>query len=126
MNNTKKITAMALALAVASASSAVVFAETGGGSSTTFSAAITADAQKDGAFLVIPQDMTVVSDKSDKYGFTDSGDGVTVLDAIITMHELKYGAAFTSDTAADYLAISDKGWITKVFGESGSSASFLA
>ena len=127
MNNTKKLTAMALALAVASASSAVALAENdgGGGSSTTFSAGITADAQKDGAFLIVPQKLTVVSDKSEKYGFTDSNDGATVLDAIITMHEMKYGEAFTSETAADYLAINSSGWITKIFGESGSSASFF-
>ena len=125
MKHTKKLTATALALAIASASSAFAFAETGGGSSTTFSASITADAQKDGAFLIVPQEIRVISDKSDKYGFTDSNDGATILDALITMHEMKYGEAFTADTVSDYLAISDQGWITKIFGESGGSASFF-
>ncbi len=127
MKHTKKLTATALALAIASASSAVAFAENdgGGGSSTTFSAAITADAQQGGAFLIVPQKLTVVSDKSEKYGFTDSNDGATILDALITMHELKYGEAFTAESVSDYLAISSDGWITKIFGESDSSASFF-
>ena len=128
MKHTKKLTALLSAAAVLAASTAA-FADNeaggGGGSQTTFSVAITADAQKDGAFLIVPQEITVVSDKSDKYGFTDSTDGATVLDAVITMHEMKYGEAFTVETAADYLAISDSGWITKIFGEPGTTASFF-
>lgn len=108
MNNTKK-TAALLAAAMLFGVSATAFAEenipapSSGGSSTT-SVRITADAQKDGAFLIVPQEITVLSGKAEEYGFTDSDEGVTMLDTLVTMHEMKYGDAFTTETVSSYLA----------------------
>ena len=77
---------------------------------------VTLTAQADGAFLCAPQiDVSVSSDTAENYGFTDSiADGVSALDALVKLHEVKYGSDFTKDTASSYLAVSN-GTMTKLF-----------
>ena len=86
--------------------------------------AVTADvytvAQLSGGFLAPPQTLEVSSDLSEKYGFADEVNGVSVLDALIKEHEIIYGNDFTKDTVSDYLEVSN-GSATKVFGISSST-----
>lgn len=73
-------------------------------------------AQADGAFLCAPQIcMTVSSDTAEDYGYTDSIDGVSALDALVAVHKTIYGEAFTADTAEDYLTMGSLG-ATMTFG----------
>lgn len=136
MNNTKKTAA--LLAAVMLSGTATAFAEEivqapaksgGGGSSSNNAVTVTVDAQKDGAFLINPQEITVVSNTAEEYGFTDSSEGVTFLDALVTMHKLKYGEAFTRETVGDYLTAGvnpDYGtyYIYTAFGEPASATAF--
>ena len=83
-------------------------------------------AQADSAFLCAPQfDIEVSSDAAESYGFTDEVDGVSVLDALVTLHKVKYGDDFTKDTAGNYLALSDYGSTSKSFGYSDRYAGFV-
>ena len=77
-------------------------------------------AQADGEFLCAPQlGAEVRSDTAENYGFEDSvTEGVSVLDALVRLHEVKYGKSFTKETASDYLAISEYGSTSKSFGYS--------
>ena len=80
-------------------------------------ATVTVTAQADGAFLCAPQiNISVSSDTAENYGFTDSVTGVSVADALVKLHEVKYGSSFTEETAGNYLAYSDAGYISKLFG----------
>lgn len=77
-------------------------------------------AQADGEFLCAPQiSISVSSDEAEKYGFTDSiEDGVSALDALVKLHEIKYGESFTAETAENYLVLSSYGNVSKSFGYS--------
>lgn len=93
-------------------------------------ATITINAQKDGAFLFVPQEITVSSDTAEEYGFTDSDSGVTFIDALTTVHKLIYGDDFTPETAASYLDVSykpnyDYNYIIKAFGESAAASGYF-
>ena len=79
------------------------------------SASVYIAAQAEGAFLCAPGTVTVSRYTAENYGFTDSVDGVSGLDALIKAHELIFGDAFTPSTANDYFAASG-GYISKVFG----------
>ena len=90
------------------------------------SVSITATSQANGAFLLPPQiDLTVDEDVSESYGFSDSVEGgVSVLDALIKLHEIKYGDSFTTATAGNYFAESG-GYISKLFGIETSACGFV-
>ena len=71
-------------------------------------------AQAAGAFLIAPQfDVEVSSDEAEKFGYTDSVDGVSALDVLVKAHEIKYGDAFTSETKDGYLVVGSS--VTKLF-----------
>lgn len=83
-------------------------------------------AQADGAFLCAPQfGIKVDSNTAEIYGFEDSVDGVSVLDALVTLHKIKYGNSFTKDAAGNYLALNDYGSTSKSFGYSDRYAGFV-
>lgn len=84
-------------------------------------------AQADGEFLCAPQfGAEVCSDTAENYGFEDSvTEGVSVLDALVRLHEIKYGRSFTKETASEYLAISEYGSTSKSFGYSERYAGFV-
>lgn len=96
------------------------------------SVTVTFSAQKDGAYLVNPAALTVQDGTAELYGFTvPAADhaGVAInepvfLDLLVAAHAAKYGDAFTKDTAGNYLTV-DAGMITKAFGQSATSSSFV-
>ena len=78
-------------------------------------------AQLSGGFLFAPQfGVSVSSDLAESYGYTDSVDGVSVLDVLVKAHELTDGSDFTAETAADYLTIGSYGSPSKQFAVDGS------
>ena len=73
--------------------------------------------QMGGEFLHAPQfGVEVASNEAETYGYTDSVDGVSVLDVLVKAHELVYGDDFTADTAQNYLEIGQYGSPNKQFG----------
>lgn len=72
--------------------------------------------QAAGAYLHGLAKETVTADLAESYGYTDSVDGVSALDALVRAHELAFGEAFTKATAKEYLDVSSSGWISKLFG----------
>lgn len=74
-------------------------------------------AQANGEFLCAPQiGVSVSSDIAENYGFNDSiKDGVSAIDALVKLHEIKYGSSFTKDNAYEYLTIDDSGYVSKLF-----------
>lgn len=78
---------------------------------------ITFAAQKDGAFIFVPQSITVADGIAEDYGYSmpQNVDYPTFFDALVEVHKEKYGAAFTKETAKNYLDISESGWLTKAF-----------
>lgn len=83
-------------------------------------------AQAEGSFLMAPQENVDVADNlAESYGFTDKvSDGVSALDVLVKAHQLIFGDEFTNATAADYLTVSDSGWISKVYGIETSAFNF--
>ena len=86
---------------------------------------VTLRSQMVGAYLHAPQEVEVSALEAEKYGFTDALEGVTALDALVKAHELAFGDAFTKETAGEYLAVGDGGWITKLFGEKTNACGFF-
>lgn len=84
-------------------------------------------AQADGNFLCAPQiGATVKGDTAENYGFSDSvTDGVSVLDALVNLHEIKYDSDFTRETAPSYLAMSEDGYISRLFGVDTTANGFV-
>ena len=82
------------------------------------SASVYASAQKANSFVFVPQKITVSSTEAEKYGYkdeVDSSKGVSQLDVLVKMHELKYGDFAKSPK--NYLEVNDAyGSITKAFG----------
>ena len=120
---TKRITSILLTLCMLF-SFVSVFAE--GTTNDTTSVSITFAAQQDGAFgLFTPQSIEVANGVAEKYGYTVSTETTapTVFDALVAVHEAKYGADFTEETAKEYLDISN-GWITTAFGQSAGGTGF--
>lgn len=63
-------------------------------------------AQGGGAFLCAPQfDVVVYDNEAENYGFDDEPGGVTALDALVKLHEIKYGSNFTRANATNYLVV---------------------
>ena len=74
--------------------------------------------------LVNESDVEVASDEAESMGFADQvTDGVSVLDVLVKAHEDAFG--MTKDDAADYLAVSDAGYVTKLFGQETSANGFM-
>ena len=86
---------------------------------------VTLRSQMAGGYLHAPQEVEVSALEAEKYGFTDALEGVTALDALVKAHELVFGEAFTKETAGEYLAVGDGGWITKLFGEKTNACGFF-
>lgn len=67
-------------------------------------------AQKDGAFLYPQTELQVKAGTAETYGFKNAStvpEGtVTALDVLVAAHAQKYAAAFTTETAGDYLTMS--------------------
>lgn len=87
-------------------------------------------AQAEGAFLIAPQfNVEVASNEAEKFGYTDSvKKDVSALDVLVKAHEIAFDSAFTADTAAEYLSVSNQygGSVTKLFGiETGANGFIL-
>lgn len=96
---------------------ALVFAE---GTTAVPSVTVTATAQIDGVFLCAPQlNLTVYGNAAESYGYTQDQitNGVSALDALVTLHKLVLGDNFTKETATSYLEVSDYGTVSKSFGK---------
>ena len=78
----------------------------------------------DDEFLFPPSEVSVSPLLDSKYGYTEQNDTVSVLDALILVHEQLLGGAFTPETSRDYLDISS-GFITKILGEDAAASSFF-
>ena len=75
-------------------------------------------------YLVNESDVEVASDEAESMGFADQvTDGVSALDVLVKAHEDAFG--MTKDDAADYLAVSDAGYVTKLFGQETSANGFM-
>ena len=87
---------------------------------------VTIRAQAAGAYLCgFDETQTVAADLAESYGYTDSVDGVSALDALVRAHELVFGEAYTKGTAKDYLIVSDYGYVTTLFGEKTGNNGFF-
>ena len=74
-------------------------------------------AQAAGKFLIPPQfNVAVSSDEAEKFGYTDSVDGVSALDVLVKANEIMFGDAFTSETKDEYLVVPASGFASKLFG----------
>lgn len=86
---------------------------------------LTATATDGNSFLFMNSEITVAADESESYGYTDNvTDGVSTLDVLVKMHEEKYGESFTAETASDYLAVSEGGWLSTAFEQSASTGGY--
>ena len=81
-------------------------------------AKVTIRSQAEGVYLHgFAEPVEVASDLAESYGFTDEvKDGVSALDALVKAHEIAFGEYFTTDTAGDYLVVSDSGTVSRLFG----------
>lgn len=78
---------------------------------------VTVRSQMAGGYLHgFGETLTVSSDKAESFGYADGVDGVSALDALAAAHELVFGDDFTADTASAFLAVTDKGYVTTIFG----------
>ncbi|QIB70424.1 DUF4430 domain-containing protein [Aminipila butyrica] len=66
----------------------------------------------DGTFEVQPVEMTVKAGEAARFSIGEASKVPTVLDAAVTAHEQKYGEAFTTATANNYM----NSGLTKLFG----------
>lgn len=60
--------------------------------------------------------VTVSSLEAENYGYTDSVEGVSALDALVKAHELVFGEEFTPETASAFLIAESTGFVTTIFG----------
>ena len=89
------------------------------------SADVTIRSQMLGSYLHGLTTETVSADLAEAYGYTDSVDGVSALDALVRAHELIFGADFTKENAKDYLVVGSSGWLSKIFGETTTACGFF-
>ena len=89
-------------------------------------ATVTIRSQAEGVYLHgFAQPVEVASNLAESYGFTDQvTDGVSALDALVKAHEITFKDAFTKETVDEFLAVSDSGFVTKLFGETTSNCGF--
>jgi len=91
-------------------------------------AEVTYSAQGYGAYMLPVTTAEVSSDLAENYGYTDSvraGIAVSALDAMVKAHVDMFGEAFTAETAADYLALSSSGYVSKLFGVATYASGFM-
>lgn len=96
------------------------------------SVTVTVAMQKDGAFLDVPQKITVKDGLAEEYGYTvaekkhddETVDEPTFFDALVAVHKAKYGDSFNKDTAEQYLKIGSGGYLTKAFGDENAACGF--
>jgi len=86
--------------------------------------------EKANKFDFVPQEIVVWSNAAEKYGETrdiDAGNAgkVTFADVVYTIHEMKYGGAFTKEDVKDYIEISNSGYFGKLFKVSTLNISYL-
>lgn len=87
---------------------------------------VTVRSQMAGGYLHgFGETLTVSSDKAESFGYADSVEGVSALDALAAAHELVFGDDFTADTASAFLAVTDKGYVTTIFGTETSANGFF-
>ncbi len=71
--------------------------------------------------ILPPTMLNVAPDTAQKYGYTDDENTVSVFDVFVASHEYLLGDAFTSDTAKDYLNITESGYVDLILGDSRAS-----
>ena len=82
-------------------------------------------AQAAGDFLIPPQfNVAVSSNEAEKFGYTDSVEGVSALDVLVKAHEIMLEDVFTKESASESLIINDNGFVTKLFGVETSNNGF--
>lgn len=71
--------------------------------------------------------LEVSSDTAENYGYTDSvKDGVSALDALVTIHEEMYAPNFKNDELkTSYLNVNENGYITTIFRQKTSANGFV-
>ena len=62
----------------------------------------------------VPQTITVAEDTAEEYGYTDMDGAVSLLDAVVAVHNIVYG-----EDLGDYLGVSGSGFIEKLMGVEG-------
>ena len=78
---------------------------------------VTVRSQMAGGYLHgFGETLTVRSDEAESFGYADGVEGVSALDALAAAHERVFGDEFTADTASAFLAVTDKGYVTTIFG----------
>lgn len=78
---------------------------------------VTVRSQMAGGYLHgFGETLRVSSDEAESFGYADGVEGVSALDALAAAHELVFGDEFTADTASAFLAVTDKGYVTTIFG----------
>lgn len=71
--------------------------------------------------------MTVKAYTAEKYGYKKADvnkNKITVLDALVAWHAMKYGDAFTKNPT-EYLIVAENGWVSKIFGVKTGAIGFL-
>ena len=80
---------------------------------------------QDDFYMIVPQEITVSSALSDKYGYTDEvTDEPSALDCAIRIHEIMFEDTFAPETCQELLAVTETGFITKFMGEDTSDIGF--
>lgn len=89
-------------------------------------ATVTIRSQAEGGYLHgFAEPVEVAANLAESYGFADQvTDGVSALDALVKAHEITFKDAFTKETVDEFLAVSDSGFVTKLFGETTSNCGF--
>lgn len=78
---------------------------------------VTVRSQMAGGYLHgFGETLRVSSDEAESFGYADGVEGVSALDALAAAHERVFGDEFTADTASTFLAVTDKGYVTTIFG----------
>lgn len=96
-----------------------------GSASDVTTANVTIRSQAEGTYLHgFAEPVEVASDLAERYGFTDSVEGVSALDVLVKAHVITLGEEFTADTASKYLVVGQTGFITTIFGEKTGNCSF--
>ncbi len=123
MINSKKI----VSLFTAAAMTAGVFALSVNAEEEPKAVSILYAAQKDGEFIDVPHYMTVTDGIAEEYGYdviAKDIDEPTFLDALVTASKEKYGDKFTKETASQYLAVNDYGFLTTMYQNPASATGY--
>ena len=95
----------------------------------TVTAKVNFTAQAENAFLLPPQfNVEVRSDLAESYGYTDSvpqAENVSALDVLVKVHQIMFADDFTAATKNTYLAATDAGYVTTIFGDETSANGFI-